>query len=414
LRIARLPYEETAADSTVTVVKQRMNEIVERYQREFARYFGAERAFAFWKGRVGLYAILRALDVGDGDEVVLPGYTCVMNVNPIKYVGAKPIYVDIEPETFNMNVELLADKITDKTKVIIAQHTYGYPCDMDAIMSIAGRRDIPVIEDCCLALGSRYKRKLVGTFGLAAYFSFQWNKPYTTGLGGMVITSDADLGRRIESLTAGEMCEPSAKEVFMLRAQLAVYRLLIYPRTTALAQRLFRYLTKKGAVVGSSSTSEFEPVKADDFFKGLSSAQARSGMRQLRKVDHNIAHRLSMALRYDVLLKDRGFKSRSYDGGKMRPAMVRYPVRVAKKDEALEQAAGDGIELGSWFECPLHPIETPLESYDYRAGMCPEAEKAAREVVNLPLHARAQEETLRKSVDFITRFGPAQPNSTKA
>jgi len=381
-----------------------MNEIVGKYQRQFARYFGAERAFAFWKGRVGLYALLRALDVGDGDEVVLPGYTCVMNVNPIKYVGARPVYVDIEPDTFNMNVNLLQDKITDKTKVIIAQHTYGYPCDIDAIMSIAGGRNIPVIEDCCLALGSKYKRKLVGTFGLAAFFSFQWNKPYTTGLGGMVITGDADLAGRIESLAADEMCEPSAKEVFMLRAQLMVYRLLIYPRTTALAQRLFRYLTKKGAVVGSSSTNEFEPVKADDFFKSMSAAQARSGLRQLRKLDHNIAHRLSMALRYDVLLKEKGLESRSYDGGKMRPAMVRYPVRVAKKDEALEQAAAEGIELGSWFECPLHPIETPLASYDYEIGMCPEAEKAAREVVNLPLHMRTHEEILRKSVDFIARF----------
>ncbi|MEA3227412.1 MAG: DegT/DnrJ/EryC1/StrS family aminotransferase, partial [Planctomycetota bacterium] len=83
-----------------------MDKIVEKYQREFARFFGAERAFAFWKGRVALYALLRALDIGEGDEVVLPGYTCVMNVNPIKYVGAKPIYVDIEPETFNMDVSL--------------------------------------------------------------------------------------------------------------------------------------------------------------------------------------------------------------------------------------------------------------------------------------------------------------------
>lgn len=391
-----------------------MNEIVEKYQRRFARYFGAERAFAFWKGRVGLYALLRALDVGDGDEVVLPGYTCVMNVNPIKYVGARPVYVDIEPDTFNMNVDLLKDKITDKTKGIIAQHTYGYPCDMDAIMSIAADRNIPVIEDCCLALGSWYKRKVVGTFGVAAYFSFQWNKPYTTGLGGMVITSDSDLAGRVESLRAEEMCEPAAREVFMLRAQLLVYRLLISPRTTTQAQKLFRYLTKNGAVVGSSSASEFEPVKAEDFFKGMSAAQARSGLRQLRKVSHNVAHRLSMALRYDVLLKDRGLASRSYDGGVIRPVLVRYPVRVAKKAEALEQAAKEGFELGSWFECPLHPIETPLASYDYRKGMCPEAEKAARETVNLPLHMKTHEEILRQHVDFISRFNPAPLNPPRA
>ncbi len=322
-----------------------MKKSVEKYQCEFARYFGAERAFAFWKGRVALYAMLRALDIGDGDEVILPGYTCVMNVNPIKYVGAKPIYVDIEPETFNMNVSLLEENITDNTKVIIAQHTYGYPCEMDTIMDIAQSRGIPVIEDCCLALGSRYKGKMVGTFGLAGYFSSQWNKVYTTGLGGMLITSDTELGERIESLCAGEMCSPSGREVFMLSAQLMIYRLFIYPRTTALAQRLFRYLASKGAVVGSSSASEYEPVKADDFFKGVSAAQARSGLKQLTKLDLNIAHRLSLALRYDCLLQDKGFKCRSYDGAIMRPAMVRYPLRITEKAEALEQAARAGGRL---------------------------------------------------------------------
>jgi dTDP-4-amino-4,6-dideoxygalactose transaminase len=157
-------------------------------------------------------------------------------------------------------------------------------------------------------------------------------------------------------------------------------------------------------VVGSSSESEYEPVKANDFFKGMSSIQARSGLKQLRKIDRNIAHRLSMALRYDRLLTDNGFKSRSYDSSIMRPVMVRYPLRIAEKAKALEQAAKSGIELGSWFECPLHPIETPLALYDYEIGMCPEAEKAAREVVNLPLHPRANEHTVRRSVDFITRF----------
>ncbi len=381
-----------------------MEKIIEEYQRKFARFFGAERAFAFWKGRVALYALLRALDVSQDDEVILPGYTCVMNVNPIKYAGAKPVYVDIEPNTFNMNVNLLEEKITNKTKVIIAQHTYGYPCEMDTIMKIAQSSGICVIEDCCLALGSKYKGRMVGTFGRAGYFSFQWNKPYTTGLGGIVITSDRELAGRIESLATNEMCCPSNREVFMLRMQLIIYRLFIYPRTTALAQSLFRYLTKKGAVIGSSSTSEFEPVKTGDFFKSMSTVQARSGIRQLDKIEKNIAHRRKMMQLYDELLVDKDWKP-SKDSRKLaEPVMVRYPVRIAEKDEALAQAAKAGIELGSWFECPLHPIETPLTSYDYELGMCPEAEKTAREVVNLPLHPRTSEKTAVKTVNFITGF----------
>jgi perosamine synthetase len=377
---------------------------IEEYQKKFARFFGAERAFVFWKGRVGLYALLRALDVGAGDEVILPGYTCVMNVNPIKYVGATPVYVDIEPDTFNMNVNLLKEKITSKTKVIIAQHTYGYPCEMDAIMDIAQSSGIPVIEDCCLALGSKYKGRMVGTFGLAGYFSSQWNKPYTTGLGGMVITGDRELTERIEALMRNEMCPPSSSEVFMLRMQLIIYRLLIYPRTTALAQRIFRYLTKKGAVVGSSSTSEFKPERADDFFKGISKMQARSGIRQLGRIEKNIAHRRKMTQLYDELLAAQGFKPSKDSRDWVEPVLVRYPVRITEKDKALTQAAKAGVELGSWFECPLHPIETPLAAYDYELGMCPKAEKAAREVVNLPLHPRANEKTAVKTVKFITSF----------
>ena len=303
-----------------------------------------------------------------------------------------------------MNPLLLESKITPKTKVIIAQHTYGYPCDMDAIMNIADKKSISVIEDCCLALGSKYKGKMTGTFGKAAYFSSQWNKPYTTGLGGIVITNDTEIAEKIRLLCKKELCLPSKWEVMMLAAQLAAYRLFIYPRTTALAQSIFRYLTKKGAVVGSSTTHELEPVKANDFFKAISSVQARSGLRQLKKIERNIAHRRKIAELYDKLLEEKGWKSREYDRAVMNPVMVRYPVRIKEKEKALHEAAKAGVELGSWFECPLHPIETPLEAYDYEIGMCPEAEKAGREVVNLPLHPRADEKTAKRTMEFITRF----------
>jgi len=381
-----------------------VRKIIEQYQQKFAEILGATRAFAFWKGRVALYAILKAMGIENGDEIIVPGYTCVMNVNPIKYLGAKPIYVDIEPATFNIDVNLLREKVTANTKAIIAQHTYGYPCDMDAIMDIAEKNSIPVIEDCCLALNSKYKDEKVGMFGKAAYFSFQWNKPYTTGLGGMAITSDTKLAEKIESLRANEMFQPLRKEVIMLWAQLIAYRLFVYPKTTAFAQALFRYLTKKGAALGSSSKLEFKPVMACDFFKGISCVQARSGLRQLKKLEKNIAHRRKMVQLYDELLAERGWSARQYDASAIQPIMVRYPVRITEKDKALAEAANAGIELGSWFECPLHPIETPLTAYDYKLGMCPEAERASKEVVNLPLHLRANEKTVERTVEFITKF----------
>ncbi|MHC4159150.1 MAG: DegT/DnrJ/EryC1/StrS family aminotransferase, partial [Planctomycetota bacterium] len=380
-----------------------MSNYCSNFEGAFTRWFNTGNALSFWKGRVALYAILKAMGIGQSDEVILPGYTCVMDVNPIKYLGGNPVYVDIEPETFNTNVKLLQEAITPNTKVIIAQHTYGYPCNMDAIMDISKKNDIPVIEDCCLALGSKYKEKTVGAFGKAAYFSFQWNKSFTTGLGGMVLANDSELAEKIDSLRT-EACKPSKKEVLMLAVQLAIYRAFVYPRTTAFAERLFRYLTKKGAVVGSSSTSEFNPVMADDFFKGMSNVQAKAGLQQLKKIEQNITHRKKIAHLYDELLEEQGWLARQYDTSVMDPVMVRYPVRITEKDKALVEAAKAGIELGSWFECPLHPIETPLDAYDYETDMCPEAEKASREVVNLPLHPRVNEKTAKKTVEFITRF----------
>lgn len=351
-----------------------------------------------------MYAILKALDVGEEDEVILPGYTCVMDVNPIKYLGARPVYIDIEPTTYNMDVSLLEEKITPQTRVIVAQHTYGYPCEMETIMEIAARHNVPVVEDCCLALGSKYKGKTCGTFGVAAYWSFQWNKPFTTGIGGMATTNDHVLAEKIQSLRQQEMHRPGTKVAIMLSLQRMVYRLFIYPRTTALAASLFRWLTRKGIVVGSSSSAEFVPEMAEDFFMGMGAGQARAGLRQMRKIEKNLLHRCEMAQTYDRLLREAGWDVPTIPQH-MEPILVRYPVRVANKQRVVHKAPVAGVEIGTWFECPIHPIETPMHLYDYQEGMCPVAEKACREVVNLPMHQRANENTARRSVAFVTDMG---------
>ncbi len=379
-------------------------DILGKYQQAFASVIGAKRAFGFWKGRVALYAILKGLGIGDGDDVIMPGYTCVMAVNPMVYLGAKPVFVDIEPATFNIDPNQIEAKITAKTRLIIAQHTYGYPADMDAIMDISKRKGIPVVEDCCLALGSRYRGQLLGTNGVAAYFSFQWNKPYTSGLGGMAVTSDSQLIERIEKCVHDELIQPSSRETRMLQAQLAVYRAFIYPKTTALAQNLFRLLTKSGWVVGSSCNAEFTPQMASDFFKGMSKLQAKSGLWQLRHLDNNIAHRHRMTKLYEQLLAEQGWPVTQV-APHVEPSLVRYPVRVANKERALADAAKHFVELGSWFECPLHPKETNMAAYGYHTGMCPEADRASREVVNLPLHPRTSPATIKRSVAFISRIG---------
>ncbi len=378
---------------------------VNEFENAFARWVGHDHSFAFWKGRVAMYAILKAMGVGEGAEVILPGYTCVMDVNPIMYLKATPVFADVEPRTFNVRPEEVAAKITPRTKVIVAQHTYGYPCEMDGLMALAGERGIAVVEDCCLALGSTYKGKLCGTFGQAVYWSFQWNKPFTTGLGGMACTSDHNLASEIRQLREQNLQGAPTKQSLMLAAQRLVYRLFIYPRTTALAANTFRWLTRKGIVVGSSSTCEFVPEYTDDFFRGMSAGQAKAGLRQMRRIERNIAHRRHMRTVYDDLLCRAGWDVPPLPAD-IDPVLVRYPVRVRDKAAAVAAAAGAGVELGTWFECPLHPIETPMHLYGYESGMCPVAEQAAREVVNLPLHPRADEGTARRTVEFLKAYRP--------
>ncbi len=172
-----------------------------------------------------------------------------------------------------------------------------------------------------------------------------------------------------------------------------------------MATQVFRWLTRKGAVVGSSSNAEFTPEMASDFFMGMSPGQARAGLRQMKRLEANLAHRRQIAEVYDRLLEGAGWPLPQIDP-QMESVLVRYPVRVADKARAVAEAPRSHIELGTWFECPLHPIETPLEMYDYDKGLCPVAEDASLHVVNLPTHPRASASTARRGVDFLQKIGP--------
>lgn len=384
-----------------------MTDRVRDFEQAFASWLGVRRALAFWKGRVAIYAVMRALGVGEGDEVILPGYTCVVAVNPVKFLGATAIYVDIDPHTFNLRPELIEGRITPRTKLIVAQHTYGYPADMDRILEIANRHGLPVLEDSCLAVGSTYRGRRTGTFGAAAVWSGQWNKTFTTGVGGLATTGDGDLAARIEEHRDREAVDPAWKEAALLSVERLVHWAIVYPRTTALIQSAFRWLSDKKLVVGSSATDEYKQSEASDFFKRMSAGQARAGLRQVRRLDENIAHRRRMAALYAELLAARGWPLPAVPPD-IDPVLVRYPVRVADKTRAVALAPKAGVELGTWFESPLHQALVSLDVYDYRPGMCPEAEKAAAEVVNLPTHPRVDERTARRGVEFLCRIGPAR------
>jgi perosamine synthetase len=173
---------------------------IKLFEEEFARFLGVKNAISVTNGTVALHLALLALGIGEGDEVIVPTLTYIASVNAIKYVGAIPVFIDSDIETWQMDANDILKKITRKTKAIIVVHLYGFMCDMEKIMDIAKTHNLYVIEDASEALGSKYNFKYAGSFGDIATFSFYGNKTITTGEGGMVVTNNYDLAVKVRTL----------------------------------------------------------------------------------------------------------------------------------------------------------------------------------------------------------------------
>lgn len=168
---------------------------INRFEQEFCRFTDCGEAIALCNGTVALHIALLALGLNPGDEVLVPTLTYIASVNAIRYVGATPVFVDSLPSTWQMDPEDVADRVTSKTKAIIAVHLYGHPCDLSALTAIARKHNLFLVEDCAEALGSYYNGVHVGSFGDIATYSFYGNKTITTGEGGMVTTHRAEVAR---------------------------------------------------------------------------------------------------------------------------------------------------------------------------------------------------------------------------
>lgn len=163
---------------------------VSEFEKLFAEHIGIEKAVSTQSGTAALHIALHELGIGQGDEVIVPALTFVATVNPILYVGAKPVFVDIDAKTWNINIEEISKNITPKTKAIIPVHLYGNPCNMSRILEMAKASNIFVIEDATESLGAKYQGQHTGTIGDLGCFSFNGNKVITTGGGGMVVGRD--------------------------------------------------------------------------------------------------------------------------------------------------------------------------------------------------------------------------------
>jgi len=325
---------------------------VARLEERFAAVCGTRYAVATSSGTTALHIALMAHSIGPGDEVVTTPFTFIASVSSILFVGAKPVFVDIEEETFNINPALIEAAVTPRTRAIIPVHLYGYPCDMDAVMDVARRHNLVVIEDAAQAIGATYKGKPVGSFGTGC-FSLYATKNVMAGEGGMITTDDEALADRCQLLRSHGMRKRYHYECLGYNLRMSDLHAAI-----ALAQmdRLEEFTAKRranAAYLSAHITSVVTP--------------------QVREGYEHVWHQYTVRV----------------DGGRDR-------------DAAVQQLRDAGVGTGIFYPIPAH-------QHDYVRDVVgqvslPVAEQLSQEVLSLPVHPGLSQADLDTIVAAVNRL----------
>jgi dTDP-4-amino-4,6-dideoxygalactose transaminase len=317
---------------------------VQSFEAALASYLGAERHVrVMTSATAGLEIALEVAGVGDGDEVIVPAMSFAASANVIARLRARPVFVDIDLHSRNLNVDLVESAITARTRAIMPVHFAGLPVDLDALYEIALRRGLRVVEDAAHAIGSRYRNRLIGSFGDLVVFSFHPNKNMTTIEGGAIATAD-----------------PAAAELV----------------------EQYRFHGIKRNVHGEIDV-RFPGAKSN-----LSDVAAQIGIDQLRRLDGFNARRLALAGRYfgelegfgSVVLPARGDSGHSWH---MFQVLIDFPAHGMTRPEFQQRMAERGIGIGVHYPCI--PGLTYYREQGYRPEDTPIAARVGRETVTLPL-----------------------------
>jgi len=380
---------------------------IELIEEEFKKYLGVKYVFSFNSGRSGLMAILDAMEIKEGDEVLLQAFTCNSAVNPILEREAKPVFVDID-DTLNLNPEDLKRKIIPRSKAVMVQHNFGWPAKIEEISKIARENNLFLIEDCAHSLGAKYKGKLCGTFGKAAFFSFGRDKIISSIFGGMAVTNDEKIGERLKEFQE-RLDYPSNSWIFqqLLHPILMNWKIIpaygIHPFLGRMVLGVFHQLSVLSKAVYKKEKKGKIPSQ---FPKKLPNALAVLALNQFRKLDRFNTHRREIA---DFYMRELyGFNlplAKSQEG--IEPTFMRYPVLIEKEtDDVLKEARKRRIYLDDgWRKSVVIPPDTDIGKIKYISGSCPEAERVARNILNLPIHINISKKEAEKIVEFIRKYG---------
>lgn len=345
-----------------------------QFERDFAAFLGGDvHALAVNSATAGLHLAVEAIGIGPGDEVITTPHTFTATAEVIRYMGAHPVFVDIDPDTFCIDPAKIETAITAKTKAIIPVHYGGMSCDMDSILEIAKKHGLKVIEDAAHALPSLWKGRLIGTLESdVTVFSFYATKTLATGEGGMLVTRNPEIARR-----AGVM------------------------RLHGISKDAFdRY---------SSRTPAWHyEIVAPGFKYNLTDVASAIGIEQLKKAPSFHARRLSMAARYDAALSDLPLMLPPRPRPSDAHAWHLYVVQLLdsagiSRDEFIEEMASTGIGTSVHY-IPLHLHPYWRDTYGLRPEQFPNATRIFQSIVSLPLYTRmtdAQQERVISAIRSV-------------
>jgi len=392
----------------------------QRLEEEFKKYLRVKYAFSFNSGRAAFLAILDALGIKEGDEILLQAFTCNSAITPILERKAKPVFVDID-ETLNLDPKDLQKKITLKSKAVMVQHNFGFPAKIEEISKISKEHNLFLIEDAAHSLGAKYSpphqsfgvgvKKYCGTLGDVAFFSFGRDKIISSVFGGMAVTNGDNLAKKIKKIQEKLNC-PSNFWIFQQLLHPILTNSLIIPiygLSNTLGRMILGAFHKLSILSKSVPKEEKRGKLSKNFPKRLPSALAILALNQFKKLERFNEHRREIAKFYQKELKETNFIL-PFKGSKKNivPTFMRFPILVKEidTDEILKKAKKEKIFLNDgWRKSPVVPPDTNLDKMKYKLGSCPKAEKVAQNIINLPTHINISKFKAQKIVNFLKNYG---------
>ncbi len=374
-----------------------------RWRREQATHAATEKLSLFFQspvvlvssGRAALAALLQAWGIGKGDEVILQAFTCVAVPAPIIWNEATPVYADINPATYNLDINDVRKKITSRTRAIIVQHTFGIPGPLQELIELSARHKIFLIEDIAHALGATLDGKPLGSFGDAAIVSFGRDKVLSSVFGGAVVSRHRAV---IETIRRTQVALPYPPYWWVMQQ-------LLHPLLMVIVKSLYFIGIGKAVLVAAQKIgllskavlpAEKKANRPPHIVWRYSPALAHLLAVQVAKLPRYTKRRQQIANQYARALTIAVRQPHSS------PSWLRFPLRIDKPKVIQRQARALHMLLGDWYDAPVAPAEGAYDRFHYIPGSCPEAEKASREVINLPTYPTLSDAAVARVIAFIT------------